>query len=806
MNLNLKIMREAREATKQPAGQASSAPAPAAAASSYAHIRSCTVCRQRKVKCDRQHPCSNCVRAGSECVYPSGPGRAPKRPRQGVDTKVLDRLAQLESTIRHLQAQNRHQNAGPSSSSAQEADSSSAGDDVSPPEMPGNPAAAAAAAGELRTGGGPPEDSVAKDFGRLMVDDTSSYYVGNRLWADLGDEAPDSGDEEDMLAEAAAAKPTASQMSNAALFQFRSLAHSLRSLHPSLQQSVALFNYFRENVVPLVHIFHMPTTTQAYWEAVGSLDTIDKDTEALLLSIYYSTIISLGDAECTAILGLSRAAALERYRFAVEQALARANLLNTRSLILLQAAVVFLAALRNEDGSRTVWSLTALVFHLAQAMAYDRGLHRDGATFGLRPMETELRRRLWCHIYFLDYRSTEYHGYEPIVPNEFVFDTRPPLNINDADITADMTEPPAERVGVTEMTFCLVRIEATRVGWRINYVSPSVGLGRTTGSSLRERQALVEDMRRRLHERYTRHCDPAVPIQHLIMVVATLISTRCWLVVTYPSSRSGTRPSDADAQSSLRDLMFKQSIEVIELATRVMTHKDFAPFLWHMRTYAQWPGLAIVLAELCARGPSEDCDRAWHGVSVMFEDWETAQGDERGELWRPILRLLAKARRVREQQQQQAQTQAQAQAQAQDDVAMTSAPPQPSSLSMSSSSEAVAPPSSSSLFGGTGVGGDDVLLPPDTSSAAAPGGGDLAMLGGFGGDGVGALGPTADPFMAMITGQLMQDELFDFSDLNLFPYGSGPGSGSGSGGAADITDDSGFGGDGNLLSGNFPCF
>ncbi|KAM3447219.1 hypothetical protein MY3296_008955 [Beauveria thailandica] len=83
------------------------------------------------------------------------------------------------------------------------------------------------------------------------------------------------------------------------------------------------------------------------------------------------------------------------------------------------------------------------------------GLHRDGASFGLCPLEIKIRRRLWWHICLLDIRSSEYHGCEPIV-DDSKFDTRMPLNINDSDLTRDMTEPPAEREGTTEMTFCLI--------------------------------------------------------------------------------------------------------------------------------------------------------------------------------------------------------------------------------------------------------------------------------------------------------------------------------------------------------------
>ncbi len=102
------------------------------------------------------------------------------------------------------------------------------------------------------------------------------------------------------------------------------------------------------------------------------------------------------------------------------------------------------------------------------------GLHRDGERFGLKPLDTELRRRLWWHICFLDLRSSEYHGVRAHRARGF-FDTKFPLNINDSDITPDMTRAPPERDGVTETTFTLIRCETMRAGWKVGYMPASVG-------------------------------------------------------------------------------------------------------------------------------------------------------------------------------------------------------------------------------------------------------------------------------------------------------------------------------------------
>ena len=52
---------------------------------------SCLPCRQRKVKCDRHTPCSNCVRAGKQCSFVPpvrGKRKRTKPPREGLHAKL----------------------------------------------------------------------------------------------------------------------------------------------------------------------------------------------------------------------------------------------------------------------------------------------------------------------------------------------------------------------------------------------------------------------------------------------------------------------------------------------------------------------------------------------------------------------------------------------------------------------------------------------------------------------------------------------------------------------------------------------
>ena len=60
---------------------------------------SCVRCAERKVKCDRQRPCSNCVKHHVDCVFNAS--RPPRKQRRRVNDQILtDRLRRYEALLR----------------------------------------------------------------------------------------------------------------------------------------------------------------------------------------------------------------------------------------------------------------------------------------------------------------------------------------------------------------------------------------------------------------------------------------------------------------------------------------------------------------------------------------------------------------------------------------------------------------------------------------------------------------------------------------------------------------------------------
>jgi hypothetical protein len=193
----------------------------------------------------------------------------------------------------------------------------------------------------------------------------------------------------------AANSPTHSSQHSGFVFGYSSTSVDMHALHPLEQQARQFWYIFKENVDPLVKVLHVPTSEPVFMDAVAHLDKVGKGLETLLFAIYYGAVTSTTSEECFERWGEDRSTLLKRYRFGLEQALARANFLYCDEIVILQAFVI----------SQTL------------------GIHRDGSHFKLPPFEIEMRRRLWWQVCILDARSSEDHGCDPTIV-EAQYDTK----------------------------------------------------------------------------------------------------------------------------------------------------------------------------------------------------------------------------------------------------------------------------------------------------------------------------------------------------------------------------------------------
>ncbi len=613
------------------------------------NARSCTTCRKRKVKCDKRHPCSNCNRAAIECVFP-GPGRAPRRSRKPPDTELLARLRRLEGVVQSL-------------GKGVDEEIESAKEPVEVPKAEFEP---------LQPNGPEQFDvkdvkpaktcrmvgkyehnhaemgSLTKELGRLKVENGKSRYVSNKFWNSLSEEVAEMRDILDDDTEEEDDYPSPGSGSSASanhqgfIFSFSSTILSLRNFHPAPEQIPKYWAIFKGNVDPVIKLLHIPHYENLILQASLDLDHITKPIEVLMFTIYFAAITTLSNDDCILQLGLEKPSALRKYRFAVEQALARAGFLNTQELVILQAMLLFLTCVRRSDDTRYVWTLTGLLIRLAQGL----GIHRDGQQFGLSPFETEMRRRLWWQISSLDTRASEDQGTDPSIVEQS-FDTKFPLNINDEDFDPSTKETPKEHEGATEMTFDLIRFSMGITVRRLSYAPPGEGRCRMMSARLstEDREHMIEDLHQYLEKKYLCHCDMNVPLHWVGATVARLILAKMWLVVHHPFSRSD---AGAGLPQETKDRLFRTSLEVIEFSRLLETENTTLRWGWLFRTYVQWHAIAFVISQLCTRTIGPEVDKAWMVIGGVFDDWGgIVTSNQRGMLWKPLRKLMAKAKAER---------------------------------------------------------------------------------------------------------------------------------------------------------------
>ena len=75
---------------------------------------------------------------------------------------------------------------------------------------------------------------------------------------------------------------------------------------------------------------------------------------------------------------------------------------------------------------------------------------------------------------------------------------------------------------------------------------------------------------------------------------------------------------------------------------------------WLFRTYVQWHAIAFLLSELCVRTKGEAVERAWRALEATAGRWWFPLNDtspyrkgQQGCLWKPLRKLLAKAKAAR---------------------------------------------------------------------------------------------------------------------------------------------------------------
>ncbi|KAF1737516.1 Bikaverin cluster transcription factor bik5 [Beauveria bassiana] len=631
--------------------------------------RSCVTCRRRKVRCDKQMPCSNCRRAQIPCIFPA-PGRAPRQqkpkdpnapPKSSSQREVelIKRLRKLEGIVEELSGQIEVE-----SGSGRQAHSESPRVATS-----GEASSHSQYSSSLDLFGGRPASEsghetnpdvlrkrdVSQQFGRMVLGDHkgTTRYVSSGFWSKMNDEInairaetqklTDDDDESEYDESPIQTPDTLGTLNDhhSFILGYRSADVDLGKLHPLPSHAAFLWSVYQENVEPLIKILHVPTIDVLLREARRDATTLSPANEALVFVIYFSAITALEAEDVQTNFGADKFALLAQYRFAVEQALAKANFLNTSEITVLQAFTLFLLVSRRHDDSRFCWSLTSLIVRLAQGM----GLHRDGTHFNLPPFETEMRRRVWWALITLDLRSGEELGTDMVIPDGG-YDTQLPLNINDADISIDSKHFPEPREGRSDCAVAVVRYEICAMARRIHCASSAMMM-RSETSSIAEKEQMLIEVYQRIEDKFLRHVvDEMDPLYWVVAMITRVIMAKTCLVIYHPLLFPG---AEEPLSNEVRQKLYVAAIEIIECNHKLRTDPRCKQYRWLFKTYTTWHAISYVLVETCRRPWTPLVERAWHAVTGYEGDpVELAKKADHAAVFIPLRKLFARARRHRE--------------------------------------------------------------------------------------------------------------------------------------------------------------
>jgi hypothetical protein len=242
-------------------------------------------------------------------------------------------------------------------------------------------------------------------------------------------------------------------------------------------------------------------------------------------------------------------------------------------------------------------------------------VHRDGSRLGLSPFQSEIRRRLWWHLLTRDGRAGEDYGLQSTLDLIKTNDVRIPLNIDDKDLSPEMSELPPERRGWTAMTFDLINIELVRAMQELSTLAIATS---TPGEDVRK--TVVAQTKERIHE-YLKSCNSVIPQQRMTIVYSSWLIRKLDFVTRLQWSllqpRNNLRSEDFATEENLR--------EALELLQLRFDDEDelLRPYAWMRTAYPQYHTTMYILWHLCVDPDGPSTDRAWCIVEKLFltEHW-----------------------------------------------------------------------------------------------------------------------------------------------------------------------------------------
>ncbi|KAI1174491.1 fungal-specific transcription factor domain-containing protein [Nemania sp. FL0916] len=573
-------------------------------------ILACVHCQYRKIKCDRQQPCSNCVKAKIACK-PSVPAPPHKRRRPNQD--LLERLARCEQLLK----QYADGNVPPAQ---MESALAAAGQGVGSSSRSGNQAAVAStpalnAGNEAKQAISPTGKVVEMDGNVRFMDNYIRISFHDELAAMRGIIDNDGDDESESNTTGL------SPDNNADLFMgSEDTAMDLQELQPDLVNVFRLWQVFIDRVNPLTKVVHIPSLQPYVIDSADNITKVPLQYQALLFAIYTMTVVAMTNEETNQLIGMNQTDALNQFARGTKLALMRANFLKNYNMTILQALVLYMLSLNGQPDQQSIWIMGGSVMRIAQQMGY----HRDGEQFNLSPFETEMRRRIWWHVLTQDSRYAMMAGlsHNWVATN---WDTKLPQNLNDEDLSPNSMKAPVPRNGPSDMAFVLLMYHYQKFASKTASAFESAFLAlrgpkrpasqTSEPSPIQKYRELIEEIDAELAEFESKYVNPAAGgVQEVASMIRPLFvqKMRDVMIPMCEQPEYGTEIFDQT------DSLFKSFVRTHRQNAAVFKRLSETGFLWFLRAGFHNDALLLFIAKLYKRPTGKLTDDAWTTLESIY--------------------------------------------------------------------------------------------------------------------------------------------------------------------------------------------
>lgn len=210
-----------------------------------------------------------------------------------------------------------------------------------------------------------------------------------------------------------------------------------------------------------------------------------------------------------------------------------------------------------------------------------------------------------------------------------------------------MRERPQEHPGATEMIFCLIRCE---FGSQLHNQAAIEGnnMLRLLGdpsTPVADKEIFISKLEEVFEERFVKHCDPAIPLQLLSMVMVKVMFGRLRLAARHPR-----RFPDRGATMSQeeKDSLFAICLMMTEYDNQGHRLSGMHRFMWHVKANFQLDAFVYILNDLRHNAVGDRADHAWREILECFEHHNDVLTDTKNPLHVAIGNLALKSWAARE--------------------------------------------------------------------------------------------------------------------------------------------------------------